>query len=63
MALKIRERHRRGYVKEVGGYTGWHEWQVVEGRKIIARFDMEHQAMEFVEKRKNAGALPRKEGE
>lgn len=38
-ALKIRLRDRRGYSREAGGYTGWSEYQLVRGRKIIGRYE------------------------
>lgn len=37
--LTVRERQRRGYVKEAQGYTAWTEFQVIYNRKIIGRFD------------------------
>lgn len=40
----IRERHRRGYVREAQGYTAWTEWQVVDGRKVVGRHDFREQA-------------------
>ena len=48
--LKIRFRERSGYSREAGGYIGWGEYQVVDGRKIIGRFDTLGQAESFVEK-------------
>lgn len=42
--LTIRERERRGYVREAQGYTAWTEYQVVEGRKILSRHDTLDQA-------------------
>ncbi len=47
--MKIRFRTRRGYVKEAQGYSSWDEWQVVEGRKVVARFDHEHEAQKYAE--------------
>lgn len=46
--LKIRRRERRGHCKEAGGYRGWTEYQVVDGRKIVRRFDMRSQAETFI---------------
>lgn len=46
--LKIRERELRGYVREVGGYGGWREFQVVDGRKIIGRFEIREAAEAFM---------------
>jgi hypothetical protein len=44
--VTIRLRRRAGHV--VGqGYTVWEEWQVVRGRLILGRFDMEWQARKF----------------
>jgi len=42
--LKIRHRYRRGYVKELGCYSNWQEYQVVNGRKILSRHDTQDQA-------------------
>ena len=47
VGLTIRKRDRRGYLREVGGITGWTEWQVVDGRKIIKRFETEGAAVKF----------------
>lgn len=47
-ALKIRYRTRRGYAKEAQGYTSWGEYQVVDGRKVVGRFDFEDQAQKFI---------------
>lgn len=49
--LTIRHRHRRGYVREAQGYTAWEEWQLVEGRKVIGRYDLKEQAERAREKR------------
>lgn len=46
--LKIRKRERRGYVKEAGRHSAWTEFQVVDGRRVIGRFDFERQAEELV---------------
>ena len=44
--LTIRERARRGRVREAGGeYQVWQEWQLVDGRQVIGRFDFEAQAL------------------
>jgi hypothetical protein len=37
--FKVRLRDRRGYVSEAGGYAAWSEYQVVAGRKIVARLE------------------------
>lgn len=42
--FKIRYRSRRGYTREAGGYTGWNEYQVVAGRKVVGRYDLLEQA-------------------
>lgn len=55
MALKIRERHLTGYRREAGGYTGWHEWQLVDGRKVVGRFDLYEQAEAAKTKRESDG--------
>lgn len=36
---KIRLRGRQGYVREAQGYTTWMEYQVLAGRKVVARFE------------------------
>lgn len=46
LTKKIRERQRRGYSREAGGYTAWNEIQVVQGRKVIGRYDLISQAMQ-----------------
>lgn len=46
--LKIRQRERSGYVREAEGYQVWTEYQVIQGRKIIGRFEIESQAEKFV---------------
>jgi len=43
--VKIRYRSRRGYVREAAAYTGWNEYQVVDGRRVIARYDTLKQAL------------------
>lgn len=40
MAKKIRLRERCGYSKEAGGYAAWFEFQVVDGRRIVGRYEM-----------------------
>ena len=42
--FKIRERVLRGYCREIGGYSEWEEYQVVQGRTIISRHDTRLQA-------------------
>lgn len=56
--LKIRQRERSGYVREAEGYQIWTEYQVVQGRKIIARFEIESQAEKFIAKRKAEEVKP-----
>jgi hypothetical protein len=46
--LTKRLRHRRCYAKEYGAHAQWMEWQVVQGRKIVSRFDLETQADEYI---------------
>jgi hypothetical protein len=46
--MKIRKRELRGYAKEAQGYTSWIEYQVVDGKRIVKRFDMLSQAEEFL---------------
>lgn len=41
---KIRYRHRRGYSKEAQGYIGWGEYQLLDGARVIGRYDFEDQA-------------------
>ena len=48
MTLKIRERTRRCASPKEGLKQKWDEVQVVQGRKIVARFDLVEQAQEFV---------------
>ena len=43
---KIRLRQRRGHVKEAGRYMAWEEYQVVDGRRVVGRFDFVYQALE-----------------
>ena len=57
-ALKIRYRHRRGYSREAGGYTGWYEWQVVRGRRIVGRYDLESQAIKARDAMLSARSAP-----
>jgi hypothetical protein len=55
MELKIRFRHRRGRPREAyGDYIEWDEWQVVAGRTVVARFDLEEQAQEYVAEQRAA---------
>lgn len=50
--LKIRKRERRGRPREAfGDYAAWTEYQVVEGRKVLLRFDTREQAERFIEMR------------
>jgi len=49
--LNIRTRERRGYVKEVQGYTSWTEYQVIKGRTILQRFDTMEAAERFATER------------
>jgi len=56
--LKIRVRDRRGYSREAGGYDVWTEYQVVEGRKIIGRFEIRDHAEEFIAKREGREPAP-----
>jgi hypothetical protein len=46
--FKIRFRERRGHSREAGGYAAWTEVQVVEGRRVVGRFDLEHQAQAWI---------------
>lgn len=46
--LTVRERQRRGYVKEAQGYTAWTEFQVIYNRKIVGRFDFAEQAHRYI---------------
>jgi hypothetical protein len=55
MKKTIRYRHRCGYAKEAQGYASWTEYQVVENRKVIGRYDFLYQAM-----RAHPDALPDK---
>ena len=46
---KIRWRERRGYLKEAQGYATWTECQVVGPKgRVVARFDLEHQARAWI---------------
>lgn len=48
----IRERQRRGRPKEAGGdHIEWTEVQVVQGRRVLARFDLESQAIRWIDER------------
>lgn len=52
MALFIRERNRRGRPREAyGEHVAWTEWQVVDGRKVLSRWDFQHQAKADLERR------------
>lgn len=52
--LKIRDRHRVGYIRDQG-YGDWYEYQVVGARgKILGRFDLRSQAEEFIEERRRS---------
>lgn len=43
--ITIRERHRRGRPPEAfGAHVEWWEYQVVDGRKIVSRWDTRDQA-------------------
>ena len=47
--LKIRRRVRRGRPREAyGEYQVWDEYQVVEGRKIVKRFELREHAERFI---------------
>ena len=49
MAYKIRERWRCGRPREAyGEHVEWHEYQVVEGRHIVRRFDTREQAERWI---------------
>lgn len=50
--LKIRYRERICASPKEGHRQSWGEYQVVEGRKVIARFDLEAQAVKFIEERR-----------
>ncbi len=50
--MTIRGRHRSGRPKEAfGEHVTWFEYQVVDGRKVVARFDTQEQAEAFVRER------------
>ena len=51
--MKIRERHRYTASPKAGFDTEWIEFQVVDGRKIIGRFDLREQAEAFVAESEN----------
>lgn len=54
--LKIRLRSRRGRPPEAqGDYMVWEEYQVVDGRRVIGRFDLEEQAQRFIDEKRAAG--------
>jgi hypothetical protein len=47
----IRQRHRRGYLREAGGHAVWDEVQVVgEGGRVLGRFDFDHQARAWIDR-------------
>jgi hypothetical protein len=48
MTLRIRERVRRGYIREAQAYGEWAEYQVVDGRKILFRGETLAQAEKFI---------------
>lgn len=50
MDLKLRRRHRFSQPKDAGRYFEWWEWQLVDGRTIVARFDFEAQALKYAAK-------------
>lgn len=48
MAYAIRERDRRCASPKDGLRQAWSEVQVVEGRKVVARFDLRYQAEKWI---------------
>lgn len=56
MMLKIRKRERRGYSKEADGYDKWTEFQVVDGRKVLGRYELLSQAEAALEALQKANA-------
>lgn len=42
--IKIRERNRQAYSREADGHDRWTEFQVVEGRKVLGRYELLSQA-------------------
>ena len=48
-ALTIRYRERICSSPKPGFRQSWHEHQVVDGRKILARFDLREQAERWIE--------------
>lgn len=42
--MKIRYRERNDWCRPVGLKGRWDEYQVVDGRRVVARFDFLHQA-------------------
>lgn len=55
----VRERIRRGYSREAQGYAVWHEYQVVQGRRVVGRFDLERQAHTWIDRQTVAADLER----
>jgi hypothetical protein len=53
--LKIRLRERRNASPKDGCRQAWDEWQVVDGRKILSRHDLESQAKAWLENHKSEG--------
>jgi len=48
MTYTIRKRERVEASPKYGLRQGWTEWQVVLGRKVVARFDLERQAQAWI---------------
>lgn len=46
--FKIRYRERVCASPKAGRRQSWGEYQVIDGRKVIARFDLRHQAEKFI---------------
>jgi hypothetical protein len=44
--VKIRCRYRSTWSPKEGHVQGWNEYQVVDGRKIVGRYDLLRQALE-----------------
>lgn len=44
----VRERNRRGYVREAQAHRSWTEYQVLDGRRVVRRFDVERQARDWI---------------
>jgi hypothetical protein len=47
--FKIRHRERICSSPKAGLRQSWDEWQVVEGRKVVGRFDLREQAERWIE--------------